>query len=159
MRGERRLQVDVGVSCSTGGGDSLGTGVGCHFLLQGIFPTQGSNPHLLRLLLSITWWFSLQSFGLSIEGPRLVFWLGFLFSFLIISISICFLTSVECFWINASVAASAVNNLQYPFQKTDLEISTMWVVITGGAACPVVSGQRDRKGPAPGNPAFTRWGG
>ena len=22
------------------------TGVGCHFLLQGIFPTQGSNPHL-----------------------------------------------------------------------------------------------------------------
>ena len=28
------------------------TGVGCHFLLQGIFPTQGSNPHLLCLL---TW--------------------------------------------------------------------------------------------------------
>ena len=26
------------------------TGVGCHFLLQGIFPTQGSNRHLLRLL-------------------------------------------------------------------------------------------------------------
>ena len=24
------------------------TGVGCHFLLQGIFLTQGSNPHLLR---------------------------------------------------------------------------------------------------------------
>ena len=24
------------------------TGVGCHFLLQGIFPTQGSNPSLLR---------------------------------------------------------------------------------------------------------------
>ena len=24
------------------------TGVGCHFLLQGIFPIQGSNPHLLR---------------------------------------------------------------------------------------------------------------
>ena len=23
------------------------TGVGCHFLLQGIFPTQGSNSHLL----------------------------------------------------------------------------------------------------------------
>ena len=23
------------------------TGVGCHFLFQGIFPTQGSNPHLL----------------------------------------------------------------------------------------------------------------
>ena len=29
-------------------GDSPGksTGVGCHFLLQGIFPTQGSNPGL-----------------------------------------------------------------------------------------------------------------
>ena len=26
------------------------TGVGCPALLQGIFPTQGSNPHLLRLL-------------------------------------------------------------------------------------------------------------
>ena len=26
------------------------TGVGCSFLLQGIFPTQGSNPHLLHLL-------------------------------------------------------------------------------------------------------------
>ena len=26
------------------------TGVGCHSLLQGIFPTQGWNPHLLRLL-------------------------------------------------------------------------------------------------------------
>ena len=32
--------------------DSLGknTRVGCHFLLQGIFPTQGSNPSILRLL-------------------------------------------------------------------------------------------------------------
>ena len=26
------------------------TGVGCHFLLQRIFPTQGLNPHLLHLL-------------------------------------------------------------------------------------------------------------
>ena len=26
------------------------TGVGCHFLLQGIFPTQGLNPHLWRPL-------------------------------------------------------------------------------------------------------------
>ena len=24
------------------------TGVGCHFFLQGIFPTQGWNPHLLK---------------------------------------------------------------------------------------------------------------
>ena len=26
------------------------TGVGCHFLVQGIFSTQGSHPHFLRLL-------------------------------------------------------------------------------------------------------------
>ena len=25
-------------------------GVGCHFLLQGLFHTQGSNPHLLQWL-------------------------------------------------------------------------------------------------------------
>ena len=33
-------------------GDSSGkhTGVGCHALLQGIFPSQGSNPCLLHLL-------------------------------------------------------------------------------------------------------------
>ena len=28
---------------------SKNTGVGCHFLLQGIFPTQGSNPSFLHL--------------------------------------------------------------------------------------------------------------
>ena len=44
------------VSCSLPGssvhGNSPGknTAVGCHALLQGIFKTQGSNPHLLRLL-------------------------------------------------------------------------------------------------------------
>ena len=42
------------VNCSPPGfsvhGDFPGknTGVGCHFLLQGIFPTQGLNPHLPR---------------------------------------------------------------------------------------------------------------
>ena len=35
------------------------TGVGCHFLLQGIFPTQGSNPSLLlgrQILYHCTTW-------------------------------------------------------------------------------------------------------
>ena len=39
------------------------TGVGCHFLLQGIFPTQGSNPDLLHCRQTLlpsepppTWW-------------------------------------------------------------------------------------------------------
>ena len=30
-------------------------GVGCHFLLQGIFPTQGSNPHLLHWQADYYW--------------------------------------------------------------------------------------------------------
>ena len=71
MGGEREIQeggdvrVLVAQSCQTlwepnGLGptrllcpwDSPGknTEVGCHALLQGIFPTQGTNPHLLRLL-------------------------------------------------------------------------------------------------------------
>ena len=42
--------------------DSSGknTGVGCHFLLQGIFPTQGSNPRLLHL--------QAKSLPLSLQG-------------------------------------------------------------------------------------------
>ena len=32
------------------GSPGKNTGVGCHFLLQGIFSTQGSNPGLLRLV-------------------------------------------------------------------------------------------------------------
>ena len=31
------------------------TGVGCHFLLQGIFPTQGSNPGLLHCGQTLYW--------------------------------------------------------------------------------------------------------
>ena len=43
------------MNCSTPGicpwhSSDKNTGVGCHALLQGIFPTQGSNPHLLSLL-------------------------------------------------------------------------------------------------------------
>ena len=37
-------------SLSMGYSPGKNTGVGCHALLQGIFPTQGSNPGLLRLL-------------------------------------------------------------------------------------------------------------
>ena len=44
--------VDCSLPGSSAHGDSPGknTGVGCHALLQGIFPTQGSNLHLLCLL-------------------------------------------------------------------------------------------------------------
>ena len=44
--------VDCGPPGSSVHADSPGknTGAGCHALLQGIFPTQGSNPRLLRLL-------------------------------------------------------------------------------------------------------------
>ena len=39
--------MDCSPACSSVHGDSPGknTGVGCHSLLQGIFPTQGLNPH------------------------------------------------------------------------------------------------------------------
>ena len=41
--------MDCGLPGSSVHEDSPGknTGVGCHFLLQGSFPTQGSNPGLL----------------------------------------------------------------------------------------------------------------
>ena len=44
--------IDCGLPGSSAHGDSPGkdTGVGCHSLLQGIFPTQGSYPRLLCLL-------------------------------------------------------------------------------------------------------------
>ena len=43
-----KVKVKIVQSCSTLPWDSLGqnTGVGCHSLPQGIFPTQGSNPGL-----------------------------------------------------------------------------------------------------------------
>ena len=42
--------MDCSLPGSSVHGDSLGknTGVGCHALLQGIFPTQGLNPGLLH---------------------------------------------------------------------------------------------------------------
>ena len=44
--------MDYSLPGSSVHGNSPGkdTGVHCHFLLQRIFPTQGSNPHLLHLL-------------------------------------------------------------------------------------------------------------
>ena len=42
------------------------TEVGCHFLLQGIFPTQGSNPHLLHWQSDSLPWSHLQSYIASI---------------------------------------------------------------------------------------------
>ena len=48
------------------------TGVGCHFLLQEIFLSQGSDPHLLRLL---HWW--ADSLPLAPPGKPIhfLFWL------------------------------------------------------------------------------------
>ena len=37
------------------GSPGKNTEVGCYALLQGIFPTQGSNPHLLGLLCLLHW--------------------------------------------------------------------------------------------------------
>ena len=49
------------------------TGVGCHFLLQGIFPTQGSNPGLLHCRRIL--------YQLSHQGnPRILEWVAYPFS-------------------------------------------------------------------------------
>ena len=37
------------------GSPGKNTGVGCHFLLQGIFPTQGSNLHLQQVSCTGKW--------------------------------------------------------------------------------------------------------
>ena len=53
-------------------GDSPGknTGVGCHALLQGIFPTQGSNPGLLHWR-RILYWLSHQG------SPSILVWVAY----------------------------------------------------------------------------------
>ena len=49
------------------------TGVGCHFLLQGIFPTQGSDPGLLHCRQIL--------YQLSLQGsPRILEWVAYPFS-------------------------------------------------------------------------------
>ena len=67
------------MDCSSPGssvhGDSLGknTGVGCHVLLQGIFPIQGSNPGLPHCRWSL--------YCLSHQGsPRILEWVAYPFS-------------------------------------------------------------------------------
>ena len=52
--------------------DSLGknTGVGCHALLQGIFPTQGLNPHLLYLPALAGWFFTTSSTWEALEQVK-----------------------------------------------------------------------------------------
>ena len=60
---------------STVHGDSAGknTGVGCHALLQGIFPTQGSNPGLLHCRQTV--------YHLNHQGsPRILQWVAYPFS-------------------------------------------------------------------------------
>ena len=70
------------------------TGVGCHFLLQGIFPTQGLNPGLLHYRWSLalqadSYWLNHQGNPQSLlgteilqaAGPKLIFFLRFNFAF------------------------------------------------------------------------------
>jgi len=69
------------------------TGVGCHFLLQGIFPTQESNPHLLH--------WQLDSLPLSHQGSP----------FKVIEISKIFLCAGRVWWISG-LRKSNVNTMQ-----------------------------------------------
>ena len=67
------------MDCSPPGSSDLGdspaknTGVGCHFLLQGIFPTQGSNPGLLHCRQIL---YCLSHLG----RPRILEWVAYPFS-------------------------------------------------------------------------------
>ena len=64
------LQLPWTVSCQAPlsiGSSSKNTGVGCHLLLQGVFLTQGSNPHLLCL-----WQWQMDSLPLSHLGNLLL---------------------------------------------------------------------------------------
>ena len=54
-------------------GRRFNTGVGCHFLLQGIFPTQGSNPGLLHCRQIL---YQLNHKG----SPRILEWVAYPFS-------------------------------------------------------------------------------
>jgi len=67
--------MDYGPPGSSVYGDSPGknTGMGCHALLQGIFPTQGSNPGLLHCR-QILHCLSHQ------RGPRKLEWVTYPFS-------------------------------------------------------------------------------
>jgi len=67
--------MDCSLSGSYVPGDSLGknTGVGCHALFQGFFPTQGSNPdlpHSRRILYHLT----------HQGSPRIMEWVAYPFS-------------------------------------------------------------------------------
>ena len=52
------------------------TGVGCHFLLQGIFPTLGPNLHLLQLLHWQTDSLPLAHIGSEYKWMFLLYWWG-----------------------------------------------------------------------------------
>ena len=79
------------------------TGVGCHFLLQGIFPTQGLNPGLLHCR-----WILYQ---LSHKGnPRMLQWVAYPFS------SVIFLTQ-ESNW-SLLYCRRILNQLSYQDRKS-----------------------------------------
>ena len=62
-------------------GDSPGknTGVGCHFLLQGIFPTRESNPDLLNCR-QILYQLSYERHLLAVPGPNALLMLQIVFA-------------------------------------------------------------------------------
>ena len=73
--------MDCSLPGSSVHGDSPGknNGMGCHSLLQGIFPTQGSNPHLLHWQadsLPLTLWTVARQAPLSMGFSRQEYWNG-----------------------------------------------------------------------------------
>ena len=73
-------QVDVSLRGSSNHGiffPGESTGVGCHFLLQGIFPTQGSNPGLPHCMQTV--------YRLSLQGSQHIVILCIIFQYIILS--------------------------------------------------------------------------
>jgi len=115
------------------------TGVGCHFLLQGIFPTQGSNPGLPRCRQMIYHLSHQGSPGakhsFKSHGKHIVFFLPFSlspflpFSLFVPSSILSFLSVflVLSFHIYDSLSSSSFNKLFFPLfwdkQEVLLEIS------------------------------------
>ena len=78
------------------------TEVGCHFLLQGIFPNQGSNPHLLH--------WKADSLPLSLREAHIIVYYTTIYTHIVyyITYSICILIYIVCIYIYILYGASRV---------------------------------------------------
>ena len=116
------------------------TGMGCHFLLQGIFLTQGSNPHLLSLLhwqvdsLPPTTWEARQGIpNVSCQGALLGSQIGVLiFSFFLKILSLFLFFFVILRELSAPVRLGMKNDRRLPRPRPMLNECSFFSLV----ACP-----------------------